>query len=52
MANLTEMAEAPTGTKSGTIVIAIIVPSVLITVLLALIIMSVLKYSKIRGLHI
>jgi flagellar basal body-associated protein FliL len=33
--------EAPTGAKSGTIVIAIIVPSVLIILLLTLIIMSV-----------
>jgi flagellar basal body-associated protein FliL len=41
MANLTT--EAPTGTKNGTLVIAIMVPSVLIIVLLALVIMSVLR---------
>ena len=41
MANLTT--EAPTGTKNGTLVIAILVPSVLIIVLLALVIMSVFR---------
>jgi flagellar basal body-associated protein FliL len=52
MANVTETAGAPTDKKNGTIVIAIIVPSVLIIVLLALIIMSVLEHSTVRGLHL
>jgi hypothetical protein len=50
MANLTETAEALTDTKNCTIVI--VVPSVLVIVLLALIIMSVLRHNTIRGLHV
>lgn len=41
MADNSTQTEAPTGPKSGTIIVAIIVPSVLIVVLLALIFMSV-----------
>lgn len=41
MAGNSTQTEAPTGPKSGTIVVAIIVPSVLILVLLALLFVSV-----------
>jgi len=41
MANNTEEETSPASVKSGTIVIAIIVPSVLIILLLTLVIMSV-----------
>jgi flagellar basal body-associated protein FliL len=42
--------EAPTGAKSGTIVVAIVVPSVLIILLLGLIIMSVATLVGYRAL--